>query len=168
MNKKFLSVVLAAVMLTAFSACGKEKNNETESNVIDTDTTVSSAASEVSSKAAATPDTPDKPKKVLTPYDYPYNTEKLKADLISYGEELGLYYDDSVTMKNATSISNNQTKAAANGTALEKWCKNDLDGIEKLAKYQNIDIDEVSFNIIIYDSPNYDGEYIIGIYAQTE
>ena len=83
--------------------------------------------------------------------------------LLSYGEELGLYFDDSVTMKNATSISNNQTKAAANGAALEKWCKKDLDSVEKLAKYQNIDVEEVGFNIIIYDSPNYDGEYILSL-----
>ena len=66
-------------------------------------------------------------------------------------------------MKNATSISNNQTKAAANGAALEKWCKKDLDSVEKLAKYQNIDVEEVGFNIIIYDSPNYDGEYILSL-----
>ncbi len=161
MNKKFLAAVLAAVMLSAFTACGKDENN-----AIDTDISVS-AASEVNSMNAATPDSPDKPKKELIPYDYPYDTEKIKADLIGYGEELGLYYDDSVTMQNATSITNNQTKAAANGKALEQWCKKDLDSIEKLAKYQNLDVEEVGFNIIIYDSPNYDGEYIIGIYAQT-
>ena len=166
MNKKIFAALLAAAMLTTFSACGKDKGSSTEMNDSEAVTQVNAA---IESKGqAATPDSPDKPKKELIPYDYPYDTEKIKADLIGYGEELGLYYDDSVTMQNATSITNNQTKAAANGKALEQWCKKGLDSIEKLAKYQNLDVEEVGFNIIIYDSPNYDGEYIIGIYAQTE
>lgn len=168
MYKKYLALIVAAAMLTAFSGCKKDSDKTDDKNSTDSQiTSVATAQESLAVGTSDTPDSPDKPKKVLSPYDYPYDTEKIKADLIAYGEELGLYYDDTVTMKTATSITNNQTRAAANGKVLEKWCKKDLDSIEKLAAYQNYDIEEIGFNIIVYDSPDYDGEYIIGIYAEN-
>lgn len=164
MNKKLLAAVLAALTLAAFSGCKKNDRDEVSSSE---DTEITSSVAEQSvSPPLEEKETTDMPKKVLSPYDYPYEPDKIQADLISYGEKLGLLFDDEITMMNATSITNNQTRAAATGDVLEKWCKKDIDSIEKLAKYQNVDVGEVSFNVIIYDSPDYSGEYIIGIYAE--
>ena len=163
MNKRNIAVFLAITVLAFSAGCGK--NKDTASETTDTSSSAADESTDTALRTEDTPNTPDKPKKSI--YDFPYKTDEIRNDLISYGESLGLTYDDELTMRYADSITNNQTRAAANGKALERWCKKDLDNIEKIAKYRDVDEDDVSFNVIIYDSPDYGGEYIIGIYAKT-
>lgn len=162
MRRKVIAVLAAALLIAALpTGCKKENEEASSSEAVQT----TAAVSEIDKPETA--DTPDSAEE-LSPYDFPYDIEQVKLELIEYGEQLGLIYDDSVTMKNATSIVNNNTKAAANGAALERWCKQDIDSIIKIAHYQNVALDRIGFNIVIYDSPSYGGEYIIGIYSETD
>lgn len=163
--KNTIAALTAALLLLMVGGCS-EKNSPDKSDIQESTVSQDSSQSRNEKEKLETTDTPEIPEP--DPYDYPYNMDEVRNDLIEYGESLGLYFDEDVTMKNATSIVNNQTKAAVNGKALKNWCRQDIDSIVNIAHYQNVELDRIGFNIIIYDSPNYAGEYIIGIYSETD
>lgn len=171
--RHFGKCVISAILCTSIAilATGCSKNNDDEISSEDTSSVVSAATQEtVNTEPIDTPDTPDSPDTAVkkTPYDYPYEIDKIKEELIAYGESLELYYTDNLTMKKANSVVKIQTRLTENGRTLERWCRNDIDSIVTQALYRNIDLDFVNFNIMITESPTYKGQYTITILSQND
>lgn len=176
MTKKITAIALLAVMVLQLTACGK-KDKEEVSSTEETSSIVSESP-EVK-ETADTVDTPDiletldtpdfsQREEVISPYEYPYEPDDLKEELIDYGSSIGLSFNGTLTMKTATSVTKCETRSAVNGTVLETWCKSEIDDIATFAKSSNIPLPDVEFNIMVVNSAKYDGEYIITIYSSSK
>lgn len=176
MNKRIISILIAALTALTLTACGKEKEEETTSSVEETSSIAETISSEEPAETQDTPDiadTLDSPdfsqrEAVVSPYTFPYIPDDLKEDLIDYGNSIGLTYNGYLTMQSSTATTKIETRSAVNERVLEAWCKDEIDDVATLAKNNNIPLNEIEFNITVIESAKYDNEYDITLYSSCK
>ena len=173
MTRKIIAITLAAVMVLPFSGCLKKKEKDDASSSEDNSSVVSVAEQEKSETPDTldTPDTPVSPdfsqkEEYISPFEFPYEPSDIKDVLEEYGEEKGLRFNGTLTMQDAKSVTKLETRSAVNGRVLETWCNEEIDDIIALAKNNGLTAFDIEFNIAVYESPRYNGEYDITIYSK--
>lgn len=172
MTKRIVLIALAAVLLLPFTACRKKEQNDI-SPAEDNSSIVSVAEQKQSdvTDESDTPDTPESPdfsqkEEYISPFEFPYEPSDIKDELEDYGTEKGLRFNGTLTMKDAKSVTKVETRGAVNGRVLETWCQNEIDDIITLAKNNGLSPYDVEFNVAVYESSRYDGEYDITFYSK--
>ncbi len=180
MRRKIIAISLLTVMLLSFSACLKKKEDAV-SSVPDTSSVVSSEPAEPiktdtpdEPDTIDTPDTPDSPetpdfsqkKEYISPFEFPYEPTDIEDELEEYAEEKGLRFNGTLTMRDAKSVTKVETRSAVNGRILETWCQNEIDDIITLAKNNGLSAYDTEFNVVVYESSRYRGEYDITFYSK--
>lgn len=171
MKRKIIVIALAAVMVLPFAACTKKQDSTSSVSSAAVSSVVSEVAKPEETETADTPDTPESPdlsqkEEYLSPFEFPYKTIDIKDELEEYGEKKGMIFNGTLTMQDAKSVVKIETRSAVNGRVLEAWCKDEIDGILSLAKSNGLSPADIGFNIAVYESSRYDGEYDITIYSK--
>lgn len=168
--KKITTVLLITALLLQLTGC-LTKKADTES--VQTDEEESSVSSESSESSTSNPipadvETADVSTKdtAVSPFDFPYDTDEIEMYLEDYAESLGMVYNGTITLADAKSVTKIQTREAAGGDALKKWCEDEIDDILLMARVCGISANNVNFCYSITDSAKYDYEYDITIFAK--
>lgn len=174
MTKRIVLIALAMMMALPIAGCKKKQNNTSSEEVSSVVSEVSEPEKTEEPETKDTPDTVDTPEspdlsqkeEYISPFEFPYEIADIKGALEEYGEQKGMTFNGTLTMKDAKSVIKIETRSAVNGRVLEAWCKDEIDDILTLAKNNGLSPNDVNFNIAINESSRYDGEYDITIYSK--
>lgn len=168
--KKAVIIFLTAAILLQLSGCLTKKadTDESQSEEVKSSVSSSSTDSDISDFIPTDVETADISTRdmALSPFDFPYDTNEIGTHLEDYAEGLGMVYNGTITLADAKSITKIQTREAASGDVLKRWCEDEIDDALLIARSCGISANNVHFCYSITKSAKYDYEYDITILAK--
>lgn len=171
MKKAVIAILLSAILMQ-FTGCLKKKA-DTESTQVEPDV-ISEVDTSVEQPDSTSPTysyqfTPEpnfQREPSDSPFESPYNTDGMVAELRNYAEELGMQSDASLQPEDAALLQLVKSKDTVNGKALLTCCNDEIYNILKRGGNRGNAAKDISFNVTVIKSTEYDCEYDIFLYAE--